>query len=407
MTTNSTTSGDPRSLDGVRVIELCQWVAGPAAGGIMADWGADVIKVEAPSGDPQRAIFAAIGIGAGSPNPTFAQDNRGKRSIVLDLADADAREQFEQLLTGADVFLTNLRPDALGRLDLTPEAVLERHPALVVAALSGYGSTGPARDVPGYDIGAFFARSGFARTNSPTDAPPLFVRSGVGDHITGMATVMGTVAALFERTRTGRGRIVETSLFGTGMYAVSWDLSIQLTLGRLSSQRPRERAATPLMNSYRAGDGRWFYLICLEAGRHLPHLLAAIERPELLDDERFATAGDISRHAEELVALLDEAFATRPLDDWAARFDHHDVWWAPCQTMAEVADDPQAHALDAFVPTADPSAHPDAPMRTVANPVRFDGAGSPPRRPVPTLGEHTTEIIAELDRSAPDTGGQT
>ncbi|MEX2625556.1 MAG: CoA transferase, partial [Ilumatobacteraceae bacterium] len=340
-------NGVPRPLDGVRVVELCQWVAGPAAGGIMADWGADVVKVEAPSGDPQRAIFAAVGIGEGTPNPTFAQDNRGKRSIVLDLADADGRGRLEQLLTGADVFLTNLRPDALERLDLAPEEVLGRHPEIVVAALSGYGSTGPARDVPGYDIGAFFARSGFARTNSPTDEPPLFVRSGVGDHITGMATVMGAVAALFERTRTGRGRVVETSLFGTGMYSVSWDLSIQLTLGRLSSLRPRERAATPLVNSYRAGDGRWFYLIGLEAGRHFPHLLAAIERPDLLHDERFATAGAISRNAAELVALLDEEFATRPLDDWAARFDHHDVWWAPGQTMAEVADDPQAHALGA------------------------------------------------------------
>lgn len=389
-------AADARPLDGIRVVELCQWVAGPAAAGIMADWGADVIKVEAPAGDPQRRIFEAVGVGAGAPNPTFAQDNRGKRSVVLDLGTDADRATFERLLDRAHVFVTNLRPDALDRLDLAPEAVLARHPSIVAAALSGYGSVGPARDVPGYDVGAFFARSGFARTNSPRDEPPIFVRSGVGDHITGMATAMGVVAALFDRTRTGRGRVVETSLFGTGMYAVSWDLGIQLTLGRLSSLRARHHTPTPLVNSYRAADGRWFYLIGLEATRHFPHLAAAIERPDLLDDDRFASSGSIARHAEELIAMLDDVFATRSLDEWAERFDEHDVWWAPCQTPAEVADDPQAHALDAFVPTDDPSADPATPMRTVANPVRFDGAVHRPRRPVPALGEHTAEVLAEL-----------
>ena len=389
-------NADARPLDGVRVVELCQWVAGPAATGIMADWGADVVKVEAPTGDPQRGIFAAVGVREGVPNPTFAQDNRGKRSIVLDLADAGDRTHFEDLLAGADVFVTNLRPDALERLDLDPAGVSARHPRLVVAALSGYGSVGPARDVPGYDVGAFFARSGFARANSPSDQPPIFVRSGVGDHITGMATAMGTVAALFERTRTGRGRVVETSLFGTGMYTVSWDLGIQLTLGRLSSLRPRDRSATPMVNSYRAADDRWFYLIGLQATRHFPKLADAIERPDLADDERFASAGGIASHAAELIAELDAVFATRPLTEWAERFDRHDVWWAPCQTMADVAADPQAHAIGAFVDTDDPSAAPDTPMRTVATPVRFDGETYAPRRPVPALGEHTDEVLREL-----------
>lgn len=388
---------DDRPLDGVRVVELCQWVAGPAAAGIMADWGADVVKVEAPAGDPQRRVFASVGVAADLPNPTFAQDNRGKRSVVLDLANERGRSDFERLLSTADVFVTNLRPDALGRLDLDPDAVLARHAHLVVAALSGYGSSGPARDVPGYDIGAFFGRSGLARTNSPNDAPPIFVRSGVGDHVTGMATAMGVMAALLQRTRTGRGRVVETSLFGTGMYAASWDLGVQLTFGRLSSLRPRDRVVTPLVNSYRAADDRWFFLIGLEAARHFPNLATAIDRLDLVDDHRFGTAAGIAQHAEELIGVLDEEFARRPLAEWAERFDLHDVWWAPCQTMAEVAADPQAAALGAFVDTDDPGADPAMPMRTVASPVRFDGIVYGPRRPVPGLGQHTDEVLAELD----------
>lgn len=387
---------DDRPLDGLRVIELCQWVAGPAATGIMADWGADVIKVEAPTGDPQRRVFASVGVTGDLPNPTFAQDNRGKRSIVLDLSTADGRTNFERLLGGADVFVTNLRPDALDRLDLAPADVLDRHPTLIVAALSGYGSVGPARDVPGYDIGGFFGRSGLARTNSPSDAPPIFVRSGVGDHVTGLATAMGVMGALLQRARTGRGRVVETSLFGTGMYAASWDLGVQLTFGKLSSLRPRHRVVTPLVNSYSTSDHRWFFLIGLEAARHFPNLAAAIDRTDLLDDARFASASAIAEHAEELISVLDEAFAERPLSEWAERFDAHDVWWAPCQTMADVAADPQAHALGAFVPTDDPSADPTMPMRTVAGPVRFDGTVYAPRRPVPRLGEHTDEVLAEI-----------
>jgi crotonobetainyl-CoA:carnitine CoA-transferase CaiB-like acyl-CoA transferase len=388
---------DARPLDGVRVVELCQWVAGPAAAGILADWGADVIKVEAPGGDPQRRVFASVGIEKELPNPPFAQDNRGKRSVVLDLADPGDRDRFERLLDRADVLVTNLRPDALHRLDLDPAAVSRRHQSLVIGALSGYGPVGPARDVPGYDIGAFWSRSGLARTNNPADQPPLNVRSGVGDHITGMATAMGVLAALFERSRTGRGRVVETSLFSTGLYAGSWDLSIQGSLGRLATLRPRERAHTPLVNSYQAGDGRWFYLIGLEAERHFPGLVRALERPDLLDDERFATAGSMARNAEVLVAVLDDAFAERDLDEWAARFDEHDVWWAPCQSMAEVLDDPQAHAVGAFVPTSDGTRE----LGTVASPARFDGQVFQPRRPVPTVGQHTAEVLAELGDTDP------
>ncbi|MEM7326029.1 MAG: CoA transferase [Actinomycetota bacterium] len=383
----------PRPLEGIRVIELAQWVAGPSTAGMMADWGADVVKVEPPTGDPQRNIFSSLGVENEIPNPTFAQDNRGKRSIVLDLRDDTGRETLERLLAGADVFITNLRPGALDRIGLTPAEVVERHPSLVVAAQSGYGSVGPEKDTAGYDIGAFVARTGMARINRPKDEAPVNLRSGIGDHTTGLATCAGVLAALVERGRTGRGRLVETSLYQTGLYTMSMDLSTQLTIGRLGSMRPREDYKTPMVNSYRAGDDRWFYLIGVEASRHFPNVCKAIERDELADDDRFDNAVKISRNRVELIALLDEAFGSKPLDYWADRFAEHDVWWAPCQTAAEVTTDPQALALESFQETVEG----DVTMQTIASPVRFDGMTIPPSGPVPAVGEHTEAVLAELD----------
>lgn len=393
------TEFDIRPLDGIRVIELAQWVAAPSAAGTLADWGADVIKVEAPTGDPQRSLFAAVGIDKQIPNPSFAQDNRGKRSVVLDVRSDDGRHAFESMLASADVFVTNLRADALDRLDLSPADVADRHPKLVVASLTGYGPVGPARDVPGYDIGAFVSRTGLGRTNAPEALPPVNLKSAIGDHMTGITTVSAIMAALFQRERTGCGMVVETSLFQTGLYGVSWDLSTQATFGRLSRMKPRESYDQPLVNSYRAGDGRWFYLIGLEMMRHFPGVCRAIGQPGLVDDERFATGGAVREHKEDLIQILDDAFASHALEHWAERFEANDVWWAPCQTMAEVVDDPQVEALDVLVDTVDHSFTgelPNGPIRTVATPARFDGQVFQPRRPVPALGEHTDEVLREL-----------
>ena len=380
-------------LTGIRVIELAQWVAGPSTAGLMADWGADVIKVEGPDGDPQRNFFSALGIDKELPNPAFAQDNRGKRSVVIDLFTDEGQATFERLLEGADVFLTNLRPQALERMNLDPAAVLERHPTTVVAAQTGYGSVGPERNTPGYDIGAFVARTGMARTNRPLDEAPVNLRSAIGDHTTGITTCAGVLAALVERARTGKGRLVETSLFQSGLYAMSLDLSTQATMGRLGSMKPRDNFPTPLVNSYRAGDDRWFYLIGVEAARHFPSVCAAIGRPELTDDERFSSAAGIAKNRVDIIAILDEAFASHGLDHWAEVFADHDVWWAPCQTAAEVVADPQAEALESFVATVDG----DQTLTTVAAPVRFDGQAPRPTGPVPALGQHTDSVLAELD----------
>jgi crotonobetainyl-CoA:carnitine CoA-transferase CaiB-like acyl-CoA transferase len=392
-------------LDGIRVVELGVWVAGPGAGGVLADWGADVVKVEPPGGDPMRRMLAVAGGGREDlPSPPFDLDNRGKRSIVLDLAGSEGdREVMDRLLGTADVFLTNLRPDAVERLGLGPEALLDRFPRLVYASLTGYGRSGPDAGRAGYDVGAFWARSGLAAMAVPPDAPQPHFRGGVGDHVTAITTVAGVLAALLERERTGRGRLVETSLLRTGIWALGWDLGLQLRFGRLLAPQPRTEQANPLLNVYRAGDGRWFWLLGLEGDRHWPRLLAAVDRPEWETDERFSSMRARRLHAAELVAALDELFAAAPRDEWTARFDAHDVWWAPVNTPAEVVDDPQALAAGAFVDVPGGAGTP--PLRAVATPVSFparpgsgdpDGDAARPRGPVPALGEHTAELRSEL-----------
>ena len=382
-------------LAGVRVVELGVWVAGPAAAGLMADWGADVVKVEPPAGDPQRRVFGALGVADQQGVPPFEIDNRGKRSVVLDLQTDEGRQRMEQLLVDADVFVTNVRPDALSRLGLAHDEVLSRHPRLVYASLTGYGLAGPDANRAGYDIGAFWARSGVAHTFVPPDQLPPGLRSGMGDHITGMALLSGITAKLFERERSGRGGLVATSLLRTGMYTLGWDIGVALRYGKRESTRPRERNRAPLMNCYRARDGRAFWLLLLEADRHWPKLLAALGRPELGEDERFVDARSRNVHAEALIATLDEEFARFDSAELTARFDAHDVWWAPINSIFDVIADPQAQAAGAFV---DMAPHPgEGPYRAVNGPVDFDGRACTPG-PVPRLGEHTAEVLTELDR---------
>ena len=375
-------------LAGYRVVELGVWVAGPAAGGILCDWGADVIKVEPPDGDPMRTIFA-LAAGASEPrNPPFDLDNRGKRSVVLDLRSADGLAAFERLLATADAFVTNLRVDALERLGLGHAEVRARHPRLVYASVTGFGLDGVDRDRAGYDVGAFYARSGFAASMTVGDVPPPTLRSGKGDHVTGLAAAGAILAALLRRERTGRGGLVETSLLRAGMYTTGWELAIQQRFGK--SQAPEDRTvnSTPLVNCYRTADDRWFWLLGLEADRHLPGVLRAIDRTELADDPRFATARDRRINAGALIAEMDIAFSKRTRDEWSAIFAEHDVWWAPVQSLAEVVADPQARAAGAIVTMA-------SGEESIAPPAGF-GERDVVARPVPTLGEHTDEVLREL-----------
>ncbi|CAB4562444.1 MAG: CoA transferase [Actinobacteria bacterium] len=373
-------------LHGVKVVELGVWVAGPAATGIMADWGADVVKVEPPSGDPQRSVFGALGVADQSGVPPFEIDNRGKRSVIADLRDEKGMSVFMSLLADADVFVTNVRPAGLARLGLDPESLTKKFPRLIYGVITGYGTDGPDVDRAGYDIGAFWARSGLAHTTvAPNELPPA-LRSGQGDHTTALSLVSGVMAALFDRERTGKGRVVSTSLLRTGMYTLGWDIGVFLRFGKRQSTKPNRENPAPMMNCYRAADGRAFWLLGLEADRHFPGLLTAMERPDLAEVENFKNARARSVNAAEFTAVLDAHFATQSYEYWTTRFDAHDVWWAPLNSIAEAVMDEQVLASGAIVEMTPREG--EAPYRAVNSPVDFNDY-VPVYGPVPALGEHS------------------
>ena len=382
-------------LTGIRVVELGVWVAGPGAGGLLAEWGADVIKVEPPAGDPMRKLFQ-LAAGHGQPEvPPFDLDNRGKRSVVLDLRTPDDLDRMRSLIGTADVFLTNLRPEAVERLGLGASDLLGANDGLVYAQVTGFGSTGPDADRPGYDVGAFWARTGMARSFTPDDEPPANIRAGMGDHMTAMTLVAAINAALVERSRTGQGQLVDTSLLRNGIWSVGWDLGIQLRFGKMAPTVPRTETMNPMVNPYQAGDGGWFWLLGLESDRHWPALARAVGREEWLTEEPFATGRGRRKEAARVIAAMDEAFAMRPRADWFERFDAEGVWFAPVHSPADVVVDPQAIAAGAFVEV--PAGEDGPAHRAVASPVDFGGRHTKPAGPVPALGQHTAEVLAELD----------
>ncbi len=380
------------------MVEMGLWVAGPAAGGILADWGADVIKVEPPGGDPFRRLFASLAGLKAPGSPPFDLDNRGKRSVIFDLATNSGRDDLEALLATADVFLSNYRIGSLDRLGLGPDQLGARHSRLVTCYVTGYGRQGEERDRAAYDVSSFWARSGLAASMTPEGADIPLMRGGMGDHTTGLAAAGGICAALLARERTGRGQVVETSLLRVGVYAIGWDTAIYQHFGKLAPPERRGATINPMMNPYRPADGRWFWLLGLEADRHWPSTARACGHPEWSDDPRFASAADRRRQATELIAQLDRAFAEQPLEHWAARFDAEGVWWAPVQTTAEVVADPQAEAAGAFVAVEGLLDVEGRAARSVATPVDFGATprDGRPHGPVPRPGEHTDEVLAEV-----------
>lgn len=381
-------------LKGVRVVDLGMWVAGPAAAAVLAEWGADVVKLEPPGGDPMRKFFSEAAGFELPETPPFDLDNRGKRSVVLDLRSPSDRDRALRMIAGADVFVTNLRTAALREFGLDADSVLATHPRLIYALITAYGQAGSDADGAGYDIGAFWSRSGLASAHTPEGQPLATIRPGVGDHITAMNLVAGIAAALYRRERTGKGEFVETSLLRSGIYCMGYDLGLQLRWGTTGGTYPRDASPNPLANSYRAADGRWFWLLGVQAARHWEPFLRAIGKEEWADDHRFATPLARGVNASILIGLLDDVFATEPRDHWTQRFDEQGVWWAPAHTVAEVITDPQATSARAFVDV--PSGGAAREHRGVATPVDFASHRPAPRSGVPGLGEHTHDFAPTL-----------
>jgi crotonobetainyl-CoA:carnitine CoA-transferase CaiB-like acyl-CoA transferase len=308
-------------MQGVKVLELGIWVAGPAAGSILADWGADVIKIEATDGDPLRAASAAVLPSGATFNPHFDPENRGKRSLVLNLRLAEDRGHLLALLDTADVFVTNVRAAGLKRLGLDPDSVRSRNPSLIYAIMSAYGLTGPDADAAGFDLGAFWARGGIADLLTvPGEAPPI-QRNAMGDHQAGLAIAGMISAALFNRERTGHGQLVSTSLLRVAAYHIAADLNIKLMLGDDPARPDRRNVPNPLWNNYLAGDGRRFWLISPAPDRHWPALARLVGRPDWLADTRYATQASRAENCAALIADLDAIFASASFDTWVTAFE--------------------------------------------------------------------------------------
>jgi crotonobetainyl-CoA:carnitine CoA-transferase CaiB-like acyl-CoA transferase len=379
-------------IDGIRVVELGVWVAGPAAAGILCDWGADVIKIEPPEGDPARNFTKMLG-GDLPTNPPFELDNRGKRSVVLDVTTVEGRSAAVALIDTADVFVTNIRKSALARVGLDPDTLLARDEQLVYALVTGFGSRGPDADAAAYDIAAWWSRSGIAWLLTPPGADPPFQRGGMGDHTVGMTAAAMICAALVSRQATGRGQLVTTSLLRQGAYTVGFDVNTYLMWGLQFQGGSRARMRNPTVNNYVAGDGRRFWVVGLEVERHWPPLARAVGHPEWLDGHRYSTAKGRSEHAEQLIAELDAIFATKPLEAWAAIFvEEPDFFWAPVNSVEDLIGDPQFRAAGGLVEVQDGT----ATTTMVATPADFVGTPSTPRSTAPELGEHTDEVLAEL-----------
>ena len=381
-------------LDNVTVIEIDNWMASPSAGAILSDLGADVIKIEPLSGDPMRNMGRPAKVSEDKKDFDFQFDvsNRGKRSIAIDLESEAGMEVALSLIAGADVFMCNLLRHRQEKFGLDPESVKEVNSNIVHATLTGYGTHGPEAHRPGYDVTAFFGRSGLydAMREGETGTVPM-ARPAQGDHTTGLAFVAAILAALRLAEQSGEAQVVETSLYETAIWTQATDYAI--TAVDLAPLRPRarENMIIPTANRYPCGDGKWIVLNMPEESAWAK-LCRVIEREDLLADERLQDIRGRFQHMPELVAAIDQALSHRSRDEWGEIFDANSIIWGPALGLHEVASDPQAEALNVF-----PTVHSEqiGSYRTVAVPMRFTDVDVGPKGPAPMLGQHTREILAE------------
>ena len=377
-------------LKGIKVVEMGIWVAGPAVGAVLGDWGADVIKVENPAGgDPVRGLMA-MGMAFEPPvNPSLELDNRNKRGVAVNVQTPDGSAVVRRLLRDADVFVSNLRRGALQRAGLGYEDVRRENPRLIYATVSGYGTRGPEKDRAAFDYAAFWARSGAMASLGEPEGPPPTQRPAMGDHPAGLSMAGAICAALYHRERTGEGQEVHLSLFHAGLWMMATDIEVCLVTGMGAA--PTGRAVpNPLWNHYKAKDGKWFHLVMLQPDRYWERFCQAIARPELVKDERYESVFTRAQHSRELIGMLDTIFATKTLAEWGALFDRYELVWGPVQSVVEVVGDPQARALDTFAKVAHRTGD---DIELVRSPVEFSATPASIRRAAPELGEHTEEVL--------------
>src|SRR5713101_2962818 len=365
-------------FSGLKVVDLASFIAGPGAAVILSDFGADVIKVEPPSGDTWRIGYKIPPQPRAHDNYPWHLNNRNKRGLALNLKSPEAGEVLERLVKWADVLIVN-----------TP------HPARKHLKL-GYGDQGPDANLPGFDITSYWARSGLLSLTRDAGAPPTLPPSGSGDHGTAVSLFSAIVMGLYRRERTGEGSYVTTSLLATGIWATGVFIQAALASAQFFPLHDRVKPPNATLNVYRASDDKWFLIVLTPD--HWPALAKGIGRPELLTDPRFADPAKQVANATALTAILDEVFTAQPMAHWREAFAEGHITFAEVKAPSEVVDDPQLRANDIVVPIEGAGGHITS---TVSSPMQVHGVAKVPARRAPEIGEHSDEILAELGFDAP------
>jgi crotonobetainyl-CoA:carnitine CoA-transferase CaiB-like acyl-CoA transferase len=385
-------------LKGVRVVELGIWAAAPMCGKLLGDWGADVIKVESLDGDPSRTSGAAnYGLKVGDPyeNPAYENRNLNTRSITLDLKTEAGLAAMYDLLSTADVFLTNMRMKAVHKLKLDYETLAPKFPRLVWAQLDGFGTVGPLKDAPGFDLVAFFAGTGLMIDYCEADTAPLTAAIAFGDFTTGGTLAGGIAAALFQREKTGKGEKIMISLMGQALYNQA-NTIMTANMGTDYYPKSRKKPSSPLINSFRCKDGAWVMVSMLDYNRYFNIVCEMMNRPDLLKDERFNDILAGKKHSAELTEILDGWFARYDYETVDAMLNKADIAHNKIKHLKDIPDDPQALENN-YVYWA-PSRN-GKPMLCVAGPVKFGNIDLPPHKFAALLGEHSVEILKEVGYS--------
>lgn len=387
-------SETPNLLSGLRVIDCGTYIAGPAAATMMSDFGAEVIKIERPQGgDPYRYLSFLPGMAASEHNYCWLLDARNKKSLALDLKDDIGHEVLRRLIATGDVFITNYPPDLARRFRVRYEDIEALNPRLIYAQITGYGEAGEDTNKPGYDTTGYWARSGLTGImfdlNTATGATPC----GTGDHPVALALFGAIMLALYKRQTTGRGSKVSTSLMATGAWSNSCQIQAAMLGAKFPPKRTRLNALNPLVNQYQTRDGFRFMLCCLDTKHDWGRICRAIGRTDVIDDPRYATADARFENGTEVVALLDEAIATKDMAEWQELFDQHSVIWGPIPTIDRVAKDAQMKANGVFTAFDHPQL---GSVPTVNNPINVNGVTKEKPKLAPEIGQHSQGILRAL-----------
>ena len=378
-------------FSGLKVVDLASFIAGPGAAVILSDFGADVIKVESPTGEAWRIGHKIPPQPRSHDAYPFHLDNRNKRGLALDLKSPHAVEILERLVKWADVLIVNTPHPARKRLNLEYEDVVRWNPRLIYADLTGYGERGPDANLPGFDITSYWARSGLLALTRDAGAPPTLPPSGSGDHATAVTLFSAIVMGLYRRERTGRGSYVTTSLLAAGVWACGVFVQAALGGGKFFPLHDRLKPPNATLNVYRASDDNWFVIAL--APDKWPALVSAIGRPDLLTDERFANPAKQTANSADLTAILDEVFASAPMSHWREVFDHAHLSYGAVRTPCEVIDDPQLLANEIVVPIEGAG---ENLKFTISSPIQVHDVAKVPAKRAPEIGEHNDEILEQL-----------